>query len=119
VPPSEYAAHAGVAAIMCEQRELVGFALPIGSHRQALVFMEWFGERFYNTSLPSEWTDIDYADLEALLHGVDSWPYETAENPSDLVSPTLDRARLAEVTEGWIPVMSALGPAVLVFENSD
>jgi hypothetical protein len=31
----------------------------------------------------------------------------------------LDRSRLEELTEAWIPVRSAYGPGVLVFANSD
>jgi hypothetical protein len=103
----------------CEHRELEGFALPMAGAAAARGFMRWFEERFPSYSLPENWREEDYADLSSLVRTIMSWPEDSADNAGDLVPLELDRERLGEVTEAWIPVVSALGPAVLVFENSD
>ncbi len=80
--------------------------------------MDFFDRRFSGWSQPSDWTPVDYDELDRLLSNVHSFG-EEAGGVRDERALSLDRDRLDDVEEAWIPVDSAAGPAILIFENSD
>jgi hypothetical protein len=97
-----------------EQREAEGYLLPLAGRTEADEISSWFAERFQGWSWPKDWTDLHYQELDALLKRIASYGEDDARLPL-----ALDWSRRSEATEGWIPVISALGPAILLFENSD
>lgn len=72
-------------------------------------------------SSPSTGDTLPSEMLERLARAVASivcWE-TTLEDRDHRGHVTLDRARLAEAVEAWLPVESPLGPGVLVYENCD
>jgi Family of unknown function (DUF6210) len=97
-----------------EQRETEGFLLPLAGEREAAKFHSWFETQFRGWSEPGDWDDAKYAELDGLLREIASYGEDDARS-----TLALDWEQKSDATEGWVPVMSALGPAILIFENSD
>ena len=103
-----------VNGIATEVRETEGFLLPLAGEAKAITFKAWFGRQSTEMPEPRDWTDGQLQELDGLLADIASY------GPDDQRGPlSLDYARRTEIVEGWIPVQSVLGPAVLIFENSD
>jgi hypothetical protein len=96
-----------------ELREAEGFLIPLACADDAAAFSDWFRSSFRGWSRPEDWTDELYMSLDTLLNRIVSYGEDKRQRLS------LDASRREEATEGWIPVHSALGPAYLLFENSD
>ena len=61
-----------------------------------------------------DWGNRWLDELESLVRAASLW--STREGWTPL---RLDRERLAELTEGWVPIGSSLGPGQLLLKNSD
>jgi hypothetical protein len=82
--------------------------------------MDFFRSEFDGASYApvAVWKEDRLAKLESLLQEIPAW--ETRRDGGDSRQHlTLDRTRLDELTEAWIPVASPYGPAVLLFKNCD
>ncbi|MCY1030791.1 DUF6210 family protein [Corallococcus sp. BB11-1] len=66
------------------------------------------------------WTPSHFERLALLVSRVPMWH---ATHPDQVLGErlhlALDRERLDEVTEAWVPVLTPYGPGILVFENCD
>ena len=99
-----------------EVRSAEGFLVPVGDAMTAAPLRAWFASKFRGNPERERWNVEDEDQLDQLLHAVREWPIDRREGPWPLA---LDRTRLAELTEAWVPVTSEYGPAVLLFRNSD
>jgi uncharacterized protein DUF6210 len=114
-----------------EIRQLEGFAVPVGDATAAQPLRAFFAQRFHgnppigglNAEKRSDggWTAADLEELDLLLGHIALW--KTSPEGSGVDDERaflhLDRSRLEELTEAWVPVRSVYGPGVLVFANSD
>jgi hypothetical protein len=101
--------------LRCDQHALEGFVVPLAGAGEAKAFADWFAERVPGWwSTTDEWTERDCDELDALLGNIVSYGEGDARQRL-----SLDRTRLTETSEAWIPVHTALGPGYLIFENSD
>ena len=115
-----YASQCG--GIACEVREAEGFAVPVGGPADAEPFRRLFRQRFGdNPTDPriANWPDGAHQELASLVGHVPLWRTTRSD---DLTAPAvleLDRTRLVELTDAWIPVRSVYGPGWLLFDNGD
>ncbi len=69
-------------------------------------------------SMPgSQWTPEALDELSGLVERIAFWRTSRMDDQPHYLQ--LDRTRLDELTEAWIPVRTIYGPGVLVFANSD
>jgi hypothetical protein len=97
-----------------------GFLIPLGHGDLETQVMEFFHAEFHGHSYAPEaaWTEDRLVRLELLLKQIPIW--KTRRDGEDArLHLTLDRTRISELTEAWIPVASPYGPALLLFANSD
>lgn len=118
----------GLAAVECH---LQGFAIPLGGPAAAAPLQRFFRETFQGnppitrqhsqTSGSRQWTDIQLDELAALVGAVELWKTypSQARQEDQRAFVQLDRSRIGELTEAWIPVQTVYGPGVLVLPNSD
>jgi len=106
----------------CDQRSLEGFVVQVGDEKSPGIIYDWFWKHFEGTCMnAAQWNDDNIAELEKLIAGVSCW-YLDPDGRSvlgDLEYLKLDRERMDECVEAWIPVLSPYGPAILVLHNSD
>lgn len=129
------------AGLATKMRELEGFLVPVGitadeeriqtldSTTSGRIFQTFFQQKFQGNppDQPDEWTDQEVEELAALVQAIPLWYTErdmvvdqrTVLSRDERAFLTLDTSRLNELTEAWVPVMTAYGPGVLVFRNSD
>jgi hypothetical protein len=112
-------------------RQMEGFAVPVGDATAAHPLRAFFSQRFHGNPPVLEdgadkrtdggWTAADLEQLNRLLEQVAFWKTSPDGGGVDdeRVFLRLDRSRLQELTEAWIPVSTPYGPGVLVFANSD
>ena len=111
------------AGLANDERTIEGFAVPLGSERAAAAFTEFF-ERYHGwTPGPwlrgVEWKEQDLQELGHLVSTVTLWRTPREYVGTQRAFLELDRDRLDELTEAWVPVRTVYGPGVLVFPNSD
>jgi hypothetical protein len=112
----EYAHQCG--GLGCDLRKAEGFLIPLGDVSSSLI--AFFDENWRGGTLGPEsvWTDPQVRRLAELVGEVFCW--KTIEHGNDERQPLiLDNSRLTECLEAWVPVLTAYGPGILVFENSD
>ncbi|WP_394617834.1 DUF6210 family protein [Lentzea sp. JNUCC 0626] len=64
-----------------------------------------------------EWTDTQLDRLRDAVGTISYWACDAeGEDPT---TPRLDESRLREADEAWLPVITADGPGILVWCNSD
>jgi hypothetical protein len=103
----------------CDQRSQEGFLVQVGEKESPDVIYDWFWERFHGTGAnPTAWADVLVDELERLVAGVSCW-HTDAQDRDSREFLKLDRMRMDECVEAWIPVLSPYGPAILVLNNSD
>ena len=83
--------------------------------------MDFFWKEFKGHSYPptAKWTEARVHRLQELIEAVAYWRRTDVNEADERLQLKLDDARLSECTEGWIPVATAYGPGILVFENCD
>lgn len=72
-----------------------------------------------NLPAPEEWSQTQLADLANIVSRIPFWVTPSGVVPAALMHLSLDRDRLAELTEAWVPVTTPYGPGILVFANCD
>lgn len=112
-------------------RSMEGFVIPVGGPTDAAPIRKFFRERFHgypplqdahsDVGSGSQWTPDLIAQLDVILANIVVWmTYPPEEQYDDYPQVLhLDTTRLKELTEGWVPVTTVYGPAILVFANSD
>ncbi len=68
-----------------------------------------------------QWSADALEVLTALVGAILFWKTypRTSGHEDERTFLQLDRSRLSELTEAWIPVRTVYGPGVLIFDNSD
>ena len=110
-----------VAGYACEQRVVQGFVIPLGPPSAADSLVDFFATTFHgNPPLGGwhEWTAGERDECARLVAQVKVLD-ERREQHATWASLAVDSSRGIDVTEGWVPVESPYGPAVLLFRNSD
>jgi hypothetical protein len=111
-----------VAGFACEQRRLEGYIVPLGPPDRGRELTEAFVSWFRGWPPPHGGTRWDAATMAALDKAVTAI-YVSLEDASGRTAERaplkVDWDRREEITEGWVPVSSVRGPAILVFPNSD
>ena len=97
-----------------------GFLIPLGRRDLEAKLMHYFQTEFHGHSYAPEavWTDDRLERLELLLREIPTWETRR-DGEATRHYLTLDRTRIDELTEAWIPVVSPYGRAVLLFKNCD
>ncbi|MCY1042984.1 DUF6210 family protein [Corallococcus sp. bb12-1] len=72
-----------------------------------------------NPYVREDWSAWRFEHLAALVSRVPMWRTQLHENSDERLHLALDRERLDEVTEAWVPVLTPYGPGILVFDNCD
>ncbi|WP_084473720.1 DUF6210 family protein [Deinococcus ficus] len=104
-----------------EERCVEGFAIPLFAPQHLAALVSFFGR--YGGNPPSSeascarWQD---RNLQALAEIVGQMPlWHTSRTKDEPAFLEFDRARLPELTEGWIPVITPYGPGILMHQNGD
>lgn len=85
------------------QGQVEGYRVPITAHDALDALRRWPGSGLTR--------------LRELIGTITYWACDgEEERPSPLV---LDESRAAEIDEAWVPVITADGPGVLLWSNSD
>ena len=87
------------------------------------MLITWFWKNFHGHSYitATSWSQIQIAELGEIVSFVACWltnEDESEKNDARLFL-SFDEKRLAECTEGWIPVHSPYGSGILIFDNCD
>ena len=103
-------------------REVEGFIVPLGASDLANILHRFFRRRFRGNPPQSggQWADNDLRDLSDIVSQIAFW--DTGQSNKDDFQKThltLDKSRLDELTEAWVPVVTVYGPGILMFDNSD
>ncbi|QDT37185.1 DUF6210 family protein [Stratiformator vulcanicus] len=112
-----YFHQAGGTATVLKSQE--GFFVPLGCVPVAAKLRRFFQSRFGGDSTSVRMKDADVDETQSLLSEVPVWSFggETAEDRVTFLSVN-ELTRNSSV-EGWVPVDSAYGPAIFIFDNSD
>jgi hypothetical protein len=104
----------------CQHQTAEGFLVSVGPAAAATALDDWFATEFrgHCHSPERDWTLERIERLVILVNAISCWKRDAdgEDRPEFLV---LDRARLEQCVEAWIPVITPMGPGVLVRENSD
>ncbi|UBV42099.1 DUF6210 family protein [Deinococcus taeanensis] len=104
-----------------EERSVEGFAIPL-FHPQYLDALEGYFGR-YSGNLPYPGTPYEWwkeKDLQVLAEIVGRIPlWHTSRDKDEPAYLQFDGARLEELTEGWVPVVTRYGPGILTHQNCD
>lgn len=116
------------AGVGCDQREQEGYYVPLGRLKLDAgldAIDTWDLTLPFHEARGCDWTRVGdrmppecLAALESAVAVVPFWT-TTLGKPEERGSLRLDRTRLAEVAEAWVPVVTPDGPGILVWENCD
>lgn len=114
----EYAAQTGGYAN--EMRSAEGFLIPLGDAKAAQPLIAWFQREFAGHSYPPvpEWTQTRIDHLSNLVCQIPCW-HTSREGNDRREMLQLDKSRIDECTEAWVPVITPFGPGILLFANCD
>ena len=113
------------------ERMAEGFAVPLGDSKAAQPFIEFFRDEFHgnppdldygsDASFGNRWSSDALNALSTIVETVAFWETHSSasEKEDHQAFLQLDLTRLSELTEAWVPVLTAYGPGVLIFDNSD
>lgn len=108
-----------VGGMQNEERSVEGFAIPNFHPAHLEALLNFFAR--YHGSPPDGrttlWPPRHLDELNLILGRIPLW--QTSREQDTPASLTLDRTRLQELTEGWIPVNTAYGPGILTHQNCD
>ena len=106
----------------CHQHYVEGYLVPLPQPTVGKNLPSQLTELFHRKGVCFGYdyvmTPEDRQRMEELLSRIHFWKEE--KDGHDYAAPLqLDTDRILEVEEGWIPVLTPDGPAVLVFQNCD
>ena len=116
------------AGVGCDQREQEGYYVPVG--RAKLDASDgnidtWDLTLPFHDKRGCDWSRVGerippecVAALEKEVAAIPFWTTTTCGS-DERASLLLDRARLAEIAEAWVPVITPDGPGILVWDNCD
>lgn len=112
-------------------RKAEGFLVPLGTTAASRDLREFFAKTYSNWPPPIEeiapdgprsgenrWSEPTLTRLEELVSEKRIWH----KDPTERYVPErlgLDRDRVGQLTEAWVPVLSSFGPGFLIWQNSD
>lgn len=105
-----------------EVRWAEGFLVPVADRATGEALQNWFVERFgagisHEGPFRTHWSPQLIEELQAIIEPIKFWFDDgSGDRPTSIC---FDRDRLNECLEGWVPVKTAFGDAVLLFANSD
>lgn len=103
------------------QRSAEGLLVPVGDAIAARPLREFFADAFRGNPPPaggSEWSEAQLDEVAGIVGRVPYW--SRRDDGSDRRSMLkLNRERVSEMTEAWIPVETSDGAGILIFKNSD
>ena len=114
-----------------EIREIEGFAVPLGGISATEPLCTFFRQQFggnpptisgkYASIFERRWTAARLDELGRLVGEIMFWKtvFDSTASDDQPSALLLDRTRLSDLTEAWIPVKTAYGAGVLIFPNSD
>ena len=79
---------------------------------------QWFAARAPQGETADTWSESSIEGLAAIVARVVFW-FTTVDGEDCRSRLSLDRSRISECMEAWIPVLTPAGPGVLTFNNSD
>ena len=102
----------------CRQGELEGYLVPVDGSTALINLRDVFERELGGTGVWSrgfQWPDELLDRVAGAVEGIRYWPTDDGL-PDHL---RLDRSRLSDLDEAWVPVLTPDGPAVLLWANSD
>ncbi len=81
------------------------------------MFGRYHGNPPYPGTPFNWWTEQDLDDLTNIVEKIPLW--HTARDGDERAFLAFDRTRMDELTEAWVPVLTAYGPGILIHENCD
>jgi len=92
--------------------------IPVGGPELSAELSSWFISRWRGNGYDIDWTTDLMESLAELVSTIPCW--HTVENGEDRREYLqLEKDRINECVEAWVPVRTPFGPGVLLFENSD
>jgi hypothetical protein len=109
------------AGCLTETRAVEGFLIPVGGAEAARRIYAWFWSTFKgNCYGPIEWVEgRQLRELEVLVAQVPCWLTHPDGQDDERRFLELDKNRLGDCVEAWVPVKTPYGRGILVLENSD
>ena len=107
--------------VECQQRKVEGYLVPVGDEQDATPFRDLFAVKFRGNPPPlahNAWADDAISELASLVARVPFW-LSQPDGTSERTTLEIDRNHLDDLTEAWVPVITAQGRGVLLFKNSD
>jgi hypothetical protein len=106
------------AGLLTDCRSVQGFLIPVGGTELSANLSSWCVTRWRGNGYDINWTTDLIKSLSDLVSTIPCW--HTVDDGGDRREfLQLDRDRIAECVEAWVPVLTPYGPGVLLFENSD
>jgi hypothetical protein len=109
---------------LCHQARIEGFLVPVCQPQVLGRLRQVFSDRLggYAMSGTKDWTEHKIENLISEIEkivGATGYPAASEEPPAELPPVALDRGRLEELDEAWIPVRTPDGAGYLAWTNSD
>ncbi|MGE0551659.1 MAG: DUF6210 family protein [Kofleriaceae bacterium] len=79
---------------------------------------QWFAARAPRGETADTWSQPMVDELAGIVERVVFW-FTMSDGESSRGLLALDRSRLGECMEAWVPVLTPVGPGMLTFDNSD
>ncbi|RYD37716.1 MAG: hypothetical protein EOP86_02800 [Verrucomicrobiaceae bacterium] len=103
----------------CLQNSAEGFLVQVGTSDDRERLYDWFQSEFEGSCMNSSvWTPDRTAMLESLISHI-ACGHVNSDGVDFRHMLQLDRERMQECVEAWIPVLSPYGPGLVVLNNSD
>lgn len=103
------------------QRSTEGYLVPVGDAIAARPLREFFADAFSGNPPPTggnHWSANQLDELAGIVARVPYWSM-TEDGTYQRSLLKLDKGRMSEITEAWIPVDTLDGAGTLIFKNSD
>lgn len=103
----------------CDQKRAEGFLVPVGVANDLERLNHWFELTFGGFCMDaSVWDAKKTESLARIIAKIQCW-HSDEEGNDQVHYLKLDRSRMSECIEAWIPVLSPYGAGILVLANSD
>lgn len=106
--------------LACEQREIEGFCVPLGQFSIENKLSDWFKDKGWDVQdlleeKPHLLDEIDKIISEIIVFSVLLSPY----GETHTLKLQIDKRKVKDIVEAWIPVITDEFSGVLTFKNSD
>ena len=106
------------AGVLTDCRSIEGFLIPVGGPELSTDLSSWFVTQWRGNGYGIDWTTDLMESLSELVSTIPCWfTFDDGEDRHEFLQ--LDKDRIVECVEAWVPVLTPYGPGVLLFENSD